>query len=326
MLYMKKNNQMLPLTGSTLYADTPIGTLQAFTGNTAPQGYLIFDGREVSRTEYADLWKFANDNNQVGAGKFYGDGNGSTTFTLADLRETSLKGIGLTSRTVGAHIDADGLALGEFVDDRDQKVTGQFSYGAETNVSYGIGPSGALGAFAPSNNNGYYSKYSVSSIANRGPDANIIFDNSRVIRADDTTEVKAVGVNWIVKAKHVALPIDIMDGISEEYATKDYVDAQTTEVSTYTDSNNYITIKKVGKIASFYFSKAGLVSRTVALTIPEGFRPIINFRGALLDNDNDTYAGQWIITPEGRLTPYGANGAALSSTHVYIITGTYIVG
>ena len=226
MLYMKKNNQMLPLTGSTLYADTPIGTLQAFTGTTAPQGYLIFDGREVSRTEYADLWKFANDNNQVGAGKFYGDGNGSTTFTLADLRETSLKGIGLTSRTVGAHIDADGLELGEFVDDRDQKVTGQFSYGAETNVSYGIGPSGALGAFAPSNNNGYYSKYSVSSIANRGPDANIIFDNSRVIRADDTTEVKAVGVNWIVKAKHVALPIDIMDGISEEYATKDYVDAQ----------------------------------------------------------------------------------------------------
>ena len=47
-----------------------------------------------------------------------------------------------------------------------------------------------------------------------------------------TNEVKAVGVNWIVKAKHVALPIDIMDGISEEYATKDAVSYSTNEILT----------------------------------------------------------------------------------------------
>ena len=126
-----------------------------------------------------------------------------------------MKGIGLTSRTVGAHIDADGLELGEFIDDRIKSH--QHSQQAVLKVTYGYGESNKI----PTTGGGDYSLPPLSGTSN-----STVYSDSVNNAGDATNEVKAVGVNWIVKAKHVALPIDIMDGISEEYATKDYVDAQ----------------------------------------------------------------------------------------------------
>jgi microcystin-dependent protein len=62
----------------------PAGTIQAYGGNTAPQGYLICDGSEISRTTYSRL--FAN------VGTNFGAGDGSTTFNLPDLRGQFLRG------------------------------------------------------------------------------------------------------------------------------------------------------------------------------------------------------------------------------------------
>ena len=57
---------------------TPPGTVTAFAGSTAPAGWLLCDGSAVSRTAYAALFAVI--------GTTYGAGNGSTTFTLPDLR------------------------------------------------------------------------------------------------------------------------------------------------------------------------------------------------------------------------------------------------
>lgn len=56
----------------------PIGAIQAFGGETAPEGWLICDGSAVSRETYLDLFKVI--------GTTYGSGDGSTTFNLPDLR------------------------------------------------------------------------------------------------------------------------------------------------------------------------------------------------------------------------------------------------
>lgn len=56
----------------------PIGAIQAFGGETAPEGWLICDGSVVSRETYSDLFKVI--------GITYGSGDGSTTFNLPDLR------------------------------------------------------------------------------------------------------------------------------------------------------------------------------------------------------------------------------------------------
>ena len=55
----------------------PVGCVIWVAYNTAPTGYLVCDGTEVSRSDYADL--FAK------IGTAFGAGDGSTTFNLPDL-------------------------------------------------------------------------------------------------------------------------------------------------------------------------------------------------------------------------------------------------
>jgi microcystin-dependent protein len=56
----------------------PTGTVVSFGGASAPEGWLICDGSAVSRTLYATLYGVIQDT--------YGNGDGSTTFNLPDLR------------------------------------------------------------------------------------------------------------------------------------------------------------------------------------------------------------------------------------------------
>ena len=197
-VYDPVNDTLTPVAGATLYADTPVGFIGAFDAEEVPDGWLIFNGQTVLRSDYPDLWARANRNNQVGVGKFYGIGDGSTTFTLADLRETSLKGYGETSRTVGAHVKSGGLAVGEFIDDRKQVIAADglivqmTADSSNLSVNYtGVTPD-SRGKEIP-----------ITDAMNQG-------------RTGPTTEVKAVGVVWAVKAKQVGLPIDLKQQVENE--------------------------------------------------------------------------------------------------------------
>jgi len=64
----------------------PSGAVQAFAMNTAPTGWLAADGTAVSRTTYANLF--------TAVGTTYGVGDGSTTFSLPDLRGIFVRGSG----------------------------------------------------------------------------------------------------------------------------------------------------------------------------------------------------------------------------------------
>jgi len=65
-------------------AEIPIGSIIAWTTNTAPTGWLECDGSAVSRTTYVRLFAIISDD--------YGNGDGSTTFNLPDLRGEFLRG------------------------------------------------------------------------------------------------------------------------------------------------------------------------------------------------------------------------------------------
>jgi len=54
------------------------GNIVLFAGAVAPEGWMLCDGRQLSRTEYAELYS------EVGTR--YGTGDGSTTFQLPDFR------------------------------------------------------------------------------------------------------------------------------------------------------------------------------------------------------------------------------------------------
>lgn len=55
---------------------TPAGMVSPFAGTTAPSGWLVCDGSEISRTKYAKLFE--------AIGTAYGEGDGSTTFNLPE--------------------------------------------------------------------------------------------------------------------------------------------------------------------------------------------------------------------------------------------------
>lgn len=63
----------------------PAGTILPFGGTVAPSGFLLCNGQTVSRTDYSDLYAAIGDN--------FGNGNGSTTFHVPDLRGRFLRGV-----------------------------------------------------------------------------------------------------------------------------------------------------------------------------------------------------------------------------------------
>jgi microcystin-dependent protein len=65
---------------------TPIGAVVPYAGNVAPQGWLVADGSEVSRTTYSALFQ--------AIGTTYGPGDGTSTFNVPDLRGRVVVAVG----------------------------------------------------------------------------------------------------------------------------------------------------------------------------------------------------------------------------------------
>lgn len=88
----------------------PTGAVLPFTGLTAPEGFLLCDGSEVSRVTYAKLFGVI--------GEVYGKGDGSMTFNVPDYREVTLVGAGQNEKlNIKEH---DVYNVGEFKDDQMQ--------------------------------------------------------------------------------------------------------------------------------------------------------------------------------------------------------------
>lgn len=93
-----ERKQVAGTTLTAIYADSPIGVILPYGGDTAPTGYLECNGSAVSRTTYADLYAVI--------GTKYGEGDGSTTFNLPDAEA------GAALYPVG---DADGLEISQYI-------------------------------------------------------------------------------------------------------------------------------------------------------------------------------------------------------------------
>lgn len=163
---------------------TPVGTVQAYAGATAPQGYLLCQGQAISKSEYAELYLVIGD-------LYSKPEDAEDIFRVPDLRETVIVGVGEnTTLTIAAH---DVYALGEFKDDQMQNITGEVTLNNNTNSGSPI--ASANGAFFTSG---------LSSInldsgewSNRPSTLNI--DASRVARTGTTTHGKQMGLNYIIK-------------------------------------------------------------------------------------------------------------------------------
>ena len=87
----------------------PTGMIFPWPGDTPPEGAIVADGRELSRTTYAGLFAIY--------GTKYGAGDGSTTFNVPDLDGRFIE------------LTTDAGSVGQFVEPGLPNITGWFSLG-----------------------------------------------------------------------------------------------------------------------------------------------------------------------------------------------------
>ncbi len=116
-------------------AVVPIGTVLWYTSQTAPSSFLICDGSTVSRADYADLFSVI--------GETFGKGDGSTTFSIPDLRNRFIRGIRASSSGSGGNlgenqqattlntiIEGTGILGYNFSDDVGASTTQNYAFGS----------------------------------------------------------------------------------------------------------------------------------------------------------------------------------------------------
>ena len=81
----------------------PPGSLVAFAGINAPDGWFLCHGQAISRTTYAELF--------LALGTTYGSGDGSTTFNLPDLRGRTAVGRDNMGGTAANRITSAGSGI-----------------------------------------------------------------------------------------------------------------------------------------------------------------------------------------------------------------------
>lgn len=179
----------------------PAGMISPFAGpvNKIPNGWLLCDGSEVSRTEYAQLY----DAIEVS----WGTGDGSTTFNLPDLRGMFLRGV---SGDSGNDEDADGRIVLHDNGGNTGNQVGSYQGDAIRNITGGIDASNlpntseALGEIQNANITGAFEGIfgSQKSTADGGNDymlRGFSFDASRIVPVGNDNRPKNVYVNYIIK-------------------------------------------------------------------------------------------------------------------------------
>jgi len=91
----------------------PTGSLTAFAATTAPPGWVECDGRAINRSVNSDLFNVI--------GTTFGNGDGSTTFNVPDLRGEFVRGW-----DDGRGVDS-GRSFGSAQLDQMQRITGRIS-------------------------------------------------------------------------------------------------------------------------------------------------------------------------------------------------------
>ena len=131
------------LAGSLGNQTVATGTIVPWTVSSAPTGYLECDGSAVSRSTYSALFALI--------GTTYGAGDGSSTFTLTDLKDRVVYGksssVSLASTGGSATVTSSGTNAGTALSTAQlpshthstEIQQAQFGTGSETRVAQGGG-------------------------------------------------------------------------------------------------------------------------------------------------------------------------------------------
>lgn len=256
-----KNAQGVPtgeykdIAGGTMYADSPIGSILPYGGTTAPSGWMICNGASLLRTDYAELFAVI--------GTAFGSAD-STHFNIPDLRGEFLRGAGTNSHS--------GQGNGGSV--------GQHQDGTPIVASYMGNSGGSIYNMA----GGYSSNMSAKSDKWTGNSSTTYLHHPSATEAATYSDIIGKGitrptntsVNYIIKAKMVALPADLDSAVDAKIAAKGVY--STSEVDT---GKTWIDGKKIYRktiVADLTVPSDGEAFTTMG-SIPSTFETIIGATG-----------------------------------------------
>lgn len=262
----------------------PIGTIISYASTTLPIGFLLCDGSEISKTDYADLY--------IVIGNKFGTATDTTKFKLPDLRDRFIQG---ANGNLGASKDA-GLP----------NITGTFYH--DTNARVGLS-----GAFASYENTGR------QNLANDPPTNSglITFDASKsnsIYGNSDTVQPPSVCLTFIIKAEKVGAQyteavgalIDDTSVSANKVWSSEKINAEIKEVY----STDEVKTNKVWIDGKPIYRKV----TTQTITTPEG--TLINdFDTSLVDSVISIYGS--IKQPSGNITPISFYNKTNDGAYVY---------
>ena len=131
----------------------PIGTILPYSSSNVPSGYMICDGRALSRADYSDLFNII--------GTSYGSGDGSTTFNIPNLRGKVLisqdpndgdfdtigkNGGEKTHKLLASELPSDPEYWAYCGGNVDWPLVSNLGLGSQTNCEHYVNVGGSLGA------------------------------------------------------------------------------------------------------------------------------------------------------------------------------------
>ena len=226
------------VSGGTLYADNPIGSILPYGGAVAPSGWFICQGQAVSRTIYAELFAVI--------GTIFGSGDGSTTFNLPDPRNKAIMGAGTTG-VLGASQSAQLPNITGKIDNK-SGTFGVMGFSSGTgSFSGALKGSEAKGAVYTGQQNTSACKVVSLDASNSGASTDI--NGNNVYTNNGETRPANVRLNFIIKAQHTPVPADFSEsliGYLGEETNYNLYPWSHTRTQNGADDNQDITVERDG--------------------------------------------------------------------------------
>lgn len=252
----------------------PIGGIIAFASDTIPSGWLLCDGRAVSRTEYAELFKVI--------GTKHGSGNGSTTFNLPNPKGRTLVGKDST--------DTDFNELGKTGGEKTHTLTVDEMPSHKHELIVNKQQGGANAALQPTWGTAFSSTDSGSILATGGdqPHNNLqpYIVQNYIIKAKQTAVLEGEIIQetgtasetnvYSAKATNNKIENAVKTNITtgQEVATNEYIDGKRVYVkrATFTTGSTIKTWYKIIQLSS----NCNLIDFYGAITVNSEQYPLIN--------------------------------------------------
>lgn len=278
--------EILPYLGGSADAGfTPVGSVIAIMGVTAPANYLACNGQIVNVADYPELANYFEQQ----FGTKYKFGGSGTTFGIPDLRGEFLRGTGTNSHTnqgsgadVGAHQDATSIP------------------------SYGVNSSGELMAVPYSNTDNYVlnqdGAYNSGTNLNKARTATMktAWDVSGM-RNRDNVRPTNTSVLFCVATKNIYLN-PALDYSTDEKVVGKWIDGKTLYQKTFTGVLPTTSTDGVSVTGNI----------TGVLGLANVIDKLVSIQGSIIDTTNTNMGN--LFTTEVTPTYVGTTGAYYSKT------------